>query len=133
MGYSHCVVKHHCEKLDPPVSLTSLAEWRVSVSLVTFARHFPSRVLVTLCLLHVGATHGCEFCDRFVGAFQESLPAGPSVKASLPCLPAAGLLLNVVNAVYRLLLSVPDVSLSLTRVTRTSGIAFSAAIHDCSS
>ena len=55
------------------------------------------------CLLHVVATHGCEFCDRFVGAFRGSLPAGPLVKASLPSvkaslssLPAARLLLNAV-------------------------------------
>ena len=79
------------------------------------------------CLLHVGATHGCEFCDRFVGAFRESLPAEPLR------LPAARLLLNAVNAVNRLLLNVSDVSLFLTRASRTSGITFSAAVHDCSS
>ena len=69
------------------------------------------------CFLHVGATHGCEFCDRFVGASRESLPA-------------ARLLLN---AVHRLLLNVSDASLFLTRASRTSGITFSAAVHDCSS
>ena len=73
--------------------------------------------------LLVGATHGCEFSDRFVGASRASLPAGPSVKASLPCraslpgLPAARLLLN---AVYRLLLNVSVASLFFTRASRTS-------------
>ena len=81
MGYSLCVVQHHCVKLDPPVSLASLAEWRVSVCLVTL---LPFTCAGDSCLLHVGATHGCEFCDRFVGAFRESLPAGPPCRASLP-------------------------------------------------
>ena len=130
MGYSHCVVQHHCVKLDPPVSLTSLAEWRVSVSLVTFARYFPSRVLVTLV--------SCMW-ERPTVVNSAIASLGPSGKASLPnvaslpSLPAARLLLNAVNAVYRLLLNVSDVSLFLTRASRTSGITFSAAVHDCSS
>ena len=128
MGYSHCVVQHHCVKLDPPVSLTSLAEWRVSVSLVTFARYFPSRVLVTLV--------SCMW-ERPTVVNSAIASLGPSGKASLPAslpsLPAARLLLNAVNAVYRLLLNVSDVSLFLTRASRTSGITFSAAVHDCSS
>ena len=80
------------------------------------------------CLLHVGATHGCEFCDRFVGAFSRA-----SLPNVAPCFSAARLLLNAVNAVFRLLLNVSDVSLFLTRASRTSGITFSAAVHDCSS
>ena len=95
MGYSHCVVQNHCVKLDPLVSLTSLAEWRVSVSLVTFARYFPSRVLVTLV--------SCMW-ERPTVVNSAIALMGPSVKASLSlCLSAARLLLN---AVYRLLLNV---------------------------
>ena len=102
------MVQHHCVKLDPPVSLTSLAEWRVSICLfarcarsyMSLSRHSHTLLPFTCaddsCLLHVVATHGCEFCDRFVGAFQESPPARPSVKASLSSLPAARLLLNAV-------------------------------------
>ena len=46
-----------------------------------------------------GRPHVSEFCDRFVGAFRESLPDGPRCRAP----PAARLLLN---AVYCLLLNV---------------------------
>ena len=125
MGYSHCVVQHHCVKLDPPGSLTSLAGRRVSVSLVTFARYFPSRVLVTLvsCMWERPTVVNSAIASL-------SLPGKPPCRASLPDLPAARLLLN---AVYRLLLNVSDVSLFLTRASRTSGITFSAAVHDCSS
>ena len=79
MGYSHCVVQHHCVKLDPPVYLTSLAEWRVSVSLVTFARYFPSRVLVTLV--------SCMW-ERPTVVNSAIASLGASGKASLPGLPA---------------------------------------------
>ena len=123
MGYSHCVVQHHCVKLDPPVSLTSLAEWRVSVSLVTFARYFTSRVLVTLV--------SCMW-ERPTVVNSAIASLGASGKASLPGLPAVRLLLNAVDAVYRLLLNVSDVSLFLTRASRTSGITFWAAVNDCS-
>ena len=78
LGYCHCVV--HCVKLDPPVSLTSLAEWRVSVSLVTFARYFPSRVLVTLV--------SCMW-ERPTVVNSAIALMGPSVKASLPLCRAA--------------------------------------------
>ena len=121
MGYSHCVVQHHCVKLDPRVSLTSLAEKCLSVSLVTFARYFPSRVLVTLV--------SCMW-ERPTVVNSAIASLGPSVKASLPSLSAARLLLN---AVYRLLLHVSDLSFCLTRASRTSGITISAAVHDCSS
>ena len=79
MGYSHCVVQHHCVKLDLLVSLTSLAEWRVCVSIVTFARYFPFTCAGDSSLLHVGGTH-------VVNSAIASL--GPSGKASLPGLPA---------------------------------------------
>ena len=124
MGYSRCVVQHHCVELDPPVPLTSLAELRVSVLLGTFARYFPSSVLVTLV--------ACMW-ERPTVVNSAIASLRPSGKASLPSLPAPRLLLNAVNAVHRLLLNVSDVSLFLTRASRTSGITFSAAVHDCSS
>ena len=103
MGYS-TAWSNTTVKLNPLVSLTSLAEWRVSVSLVTFARYFTSRVLVPLV--------SCMW-ERPTVVNSAIASLGPSGKASLPSLPAARLLLNAVNAVYRLLLNVSDVSLSL--------------------
>ena len=52
------------------------------------------------------------------------------MNSAIASCPAARLLLN---AVYRLLLNVSDVSLFLTRASCRSGITFSAAVHDCSS
>ena len=67
-------VDTHAPLRGPLVRPVLLAGLRVS-RIVTVTRYFPSRVLMTVVsFLHVGATHGCEFCDRFDGAFRESLP-----------------------------------------------------------
>ena len=91
MGYSHCVVQHHCVKLDPPVSLTSLAEWRVFVSLATFARYFPSRVLVTRvsCMWERATVVNSAMASLGPSgkASLLGLPAGPPCQASLPAEP----------------------------------------------
>ena len=82
------MVQHHCVKLDPPVSLTSLAEWRVSVSLVSFARYFPSRVLVTRvsCMWERATVVNSAIASFWPSgkASLPGLPAEPPFRASLP-------------------------------------------------